>query len=88
MSGRQLLGWSAGELAPRRRCLLVPLPTYSPELNPVERVWLFLRERHLSQRLLDDYDAIVEALCRAWNALTKARLRSLTSYSYLEQVRI
>jgi hypothetical protein len=26
---------------------LVLLPPYSPELNPVERVWLFLRERHL-----------------------------------------
>src|SRR5215218_10115828 len=23
------------------------LPPYSPQLNPVERVWLFLRERHL-----------------------------------------
>lgn len=67
---------------------LIRLPPYSPELNPVERVWLYLRERHLSHRLLDDYDAIVEALCRAWNALTKERLRTLTSYPYLEQVRI
>src|SRR5215218_5604400 len=32
------------------------LPPYSPQLNPVERVWLFLRERHLSHRLLDTYD--------------------------------
>ena len=27
---------------------LVPLPAYSPELNPVERIGLYLRERHLS----------------------------------------
>jgi hypothetical protein len=27
---------------------LVPLPPYSPELNPVERVWLYLKERFLS----------------------------------------
>ena len=54
----------------------------------MERVWLFLREKHLSHRLLDDYDAIVGALCRAWNALTKERLHSLTSYPYLEQIRI
>lgn len=67
---------------------LVPLPTYSPKLNPVERVRLSLRERHLSHRLLDDHDAVVEALCRAWNALNKARLRSLTSYPYLEQARL
>jgi transposase len=27
-------------------------PPYSPELNPVERVWLYLKERFLSLRLL------------------------------------
>ena len=48
---------------------LVLLPPYSPELNPVERVWLYLRERHLSHRLLAGYDAIVDALCAAWNQL-------------------
>ena len=67
---------------------LVPLPPYAPELNPVERVWLYLRERRLSHRLLDGYDAIVEALCRAWTALTSERLQSLTNYPYLQQVRI
>jgi transposase len=67
---------------------LVWLPPYSPQLNPVERVWLFLRERHLSHRLLDTYDAVVAALCRAWNALTTERLHSLTSYPYLDQVKI
>ena len=57
---------------------LVPLPSYAPQLNPVERVWLYLRERHLSHRLLDGYDAIVSSgewtrLCgagrrRCWRA--------------------
>ena len=27
------------------------LPPYAPELNPVERVWLYLRERFLSMRV-------------------------------------
>ncbi len=66
---------------------LVWLPPYSPQLNPVERVWLYLRERHLSHRLLDTYDAVVDALCRAWNALTSERLHSLTSYPYLDQIK-
>ena len=52
------------------------------------RVWLFLHEKHLSHRQLDTYDAIVGALCRVWNALTEERLHSLTSYPYLEQIRI
>jgi len=65
---------------------LVTLPPYSPELNPVERVWLYLREAYLSLRLLNNYDAIVEACCQAWCRLTPDRLRSLTAYPYLKEI--
>ncbi len=80
-------GWHvARALAVPGNVTLVSLPAYSPQLNPVERLWLYLRERHLSHRLLDGYDAIVDACCAAWNQLTPERLRSLTNYSYLQQV--
>jgi DDE superfamily endonuclease len=64
---------------------LLPLPAYSPELNPVERVWLYLRERFLSHRLLADYKAVLDAACDAWNTLVAetGRLASLTAYPYL-----
>ena len=64
---------------------LLPLPPYSPELHPVERVWLYLRERFLSHRLLKDYRAVLDAACDAWNALVAetGRLASLTAYPYL-----
>jgi transposase len=68
---------------------LLPLPPYSPELNPVERVWLYLKERFLSHRLLEDYTAIVEAACRAWNRLTAeaGRITSLCSFPWIEEVK-
>jgi hypothetical protein len=47
-----------------------------------------LRERHLSHRLLDGYEAIVDALCHAWKQLTAERFRSLTQYPYLNQVTV
>ena len=65
---------------------LVPLPPYSPELNPVERVWLHLRERFLSHRVLDGYNAIVDACCQAWNTLNPERLRSLTFQPWIQKV--
>ncbi len=83
-------GWHrAGDLAVPGNVTLVPLPPYSPELNPVERVWLYLKQRFLSHRLLADYDAIVEAAATAWNRLTAetGRLTLLSSYPWILEVR-
>jgi len=68
---------------------LVFLPPYSPELNPVERVWLHLRERYLSLRLFADLDAVIEGCRDAWNRLLDepGRIASLTDYPYLRKVR-
>lgn len=67
---------------------LVSLPPYSPELNPVERVWLYMRERFLSVRVLDDTDAIIDACCAAWNALVAepGRLKTLCDYPWIRKV--
>jgi len=74
-------GWHrANALRVPDNVTLVPLQSYSPELNPVERAWLYLRARHLSHRLLYDYDAIVEACSQAWNQLTPQRVTSLCNY--------
>jgi transposase len=79
-------GWHIShQLAVPENVTLLPLPPYSPELNPVERVWPYLRERFLSHRVLGSYTAVLDAACRAWNALAAetGRLASLTSYPYL-----
>jgi transposase len=79
-------GWHNGKsLRVPENITLVPLPPYSPELNPVERVWLYLKERFLSMRLLNDYKAIVTAASRAWKRLCRqsGRLTSLTSYPWI-----
>ena len=64
---------------------LAPLPPYPPELNPVEKVWQFLRDRHLSHRLFRDGVAVVGACCAAWHRLLvePGRIRSLTTFPWL-----
>ena len=65
------------------------LSRYTPELNPVERVWLHLNERFLSHRLPADYDAIADAASKAWNqqVADAGRLTSLCSYPWIPQVK-
>ena len=82
-------GWhAANDLRVPANITPIPLPSYSPELNPVERLWLYLKQRFLSHRLLDDYDAIVDAACAAWNRLVAeiGRIKSLCSYPWIEAV--
>ena len=45
------------------------LPPYSPELNPVENIWEYLRKNKRANRLYDTYEDMVDACCDAWNAL-------------------
>jgi transposase len=46
---------------------LMPLPPYSPELNPMEQVWQQLRKIKLSNTVFKDYDDILDSCCEAWN---------------------
>jgi transposase len=68
---------------------LIALPAYWPELNPVERVWLYLKERFLSLRFLNDYDAIVLAAAKAWKKLLRqtGRIATLTAFPWIMRVK-
>ena len=48
---------------------LLSLPPYSPELNPMEKVWDYLRQNKLCALVWDSYDDIVDACKIAWNWL-------------------
>ena len=63
---------------------LLPLPPYSPELNPMELVWQDLRRRDLANRAVADLEAVVDACCAAWNRLVAdpGRLTSLTDFAW------
>ena len=47
------------------------LPPYSPELNPVEQVWQWMRQRFWANRVFNDYEDIVHACCQAWNTFAQ-----------------
>jgi hypothetical protein len=79
-------GWHqpGGKLQVPDNLSLLPLPPYSPGLNPVENVWQFLRQNHLSNRVCDTHEVIVDACCDAWNALIAepARITTITTRAW------
>ena len=80
-------GWhqTGGRLELPSNIVLLPLPPYAPELNPMENVWEYLRGNKLSARVWDDYDAILEACRDAWNWLIAdpERIRSIGTREWI-----
>ena len=74
-------GWhqSSEKLCVPDNISLVPLPPYTPKLNPMENVWEYLRANKLCSRVWDTYEAIVQACKRSWDFLITDpdRIRSI-----------
>ena len=63
---------------------IVALPPYSPELNPMENLWHYLRSHHWSNRAFADYAALVSAAETAWkhSACNPATIQSVRKAPY------
>jgi transposase len=63
-------GWhTTRKLAVPENITLLPLPARSPELNPVENLWQFIRDNWLGNRIFASYEAILDHCCDAWNRI-------------------
>jgi len=64
---------------------LMYLPPYSPELNPVERLWLYLRNHYLSNRVFADEDHLWNACGNAWNRIEPERLNTICNTQWVKR---
>jgi hypothetical protein len=64
---------------------LISLPPYSPELNPIENLWHFLRAHHWSNRVYEDWEALKAAAIAGMLAIgtDPNRIKSVCSVPYL-----
>ncbi len=79
-------GWhTANHLNVPENITLVPLPPYSPELNPMEYVWKWIKDRYLFNRCYKDYDEIVECAAHGWNQFSSKQkvVKSLCARSWM-----
>jgi len=75
-------GWhKTDKLQVPRNLTVILLPSRSPELNPVENVWQYMRQNWLSNTVFETYDAILDAGCEAWARLI-AQPHTITSIGH------
>jgi len=64
---------------------LIPLPGYSPELNPEEHIWDEVREKAFPNRVLDRMELVVERLKQELSTLAAEpnRVRGITAWPWI-----
>jgi transposase len=69
---------------------LLPLPPYSPQLNPVEHLWDELREKSFHNQVFASLDAVEERLCQALAAFEpdRARIHKLAAWPWIESLNL
>jgi len=65
----------------------IQLPAYSPELNPIENLWHFLKSHYWSNHAHDDYEALEAAAIEAWRhaVLDPELMKTVCAAPYLER---
>ena len=58
---------------------IVPIPSKTPELNPQENIWQFMRDNWLSNRVFGSYEEIVDHCTYAWNQLVDRPWKIMSS---------
>ena len=82
-------GWhKAKRLQVPANMKLIPLPSWSPQLNPVEHLWDEVREKWFSNRVFASMSAVEEQLVTALQTLEEDRPRvaSLSGFDWITSV--
>ena len=58
------------------------IPPYSPELNPIERLWEDIKAE-IADELYPTIQALMDTVASIIKRYTKEAIQSLTSYTYL-----
>ncbi len=79
-------GWhkSKGLKVPKNIRFLY-IPPNSPELNPVEHIWDYIRERFFNNYTFKSLDKVINKLCFALNYLNKIKnkVKSMTLFNWI-----
>ncbi len=62
---------------------IIYLPPYSPELNPVERFWQYLKDNIIKNKIYDSIQLLEETLCTFIRDITESSIQTICSVSYL-----
>ena len=64
---------------------LLPIPPYTPEMNPIEQIWKQLRTMGFKNEVFQTLEDVMLRLCDTICALTKEAISSITCRCWIKE---
>ena len=77
-------GWHKSDrLIISKNIRIIILPPYSPELNPTEKLWQYIKDHTIKNRIYKTLRELENAVCKFVNTLTPEIIRSVCNINYV-----
>jgi putative transposase len=77
-------GWhTSKDLIVPNNVEILSLPPYTPEMNPIEQIWAWIRRHGFRNEVFASLDRVVDRLCDTICALTHATVSSITFRNWM-----
>jgi transposase len=77
-------GWHrANDIILPDNIIIIYLPPYSPELNPVEKLWQYIKDNVLKNVVYETLKDLEEVVCGFINKLCASTIKSVCNVSYM-----
>lgn len=81
-------GWhKSKDLKKYKNIEIIFLPPYSPELNPIERLWKWIKQTSIHNRIFSGISEMKDVFCAKYQKLNADDLERICSCSYLSVVK-
>ena len=89
LKGKEILlvmdgaGWhKSKDLNIPKNIEIIYLPPYSPELNPVERLWLYIKQNTIKNRIYENISLLEDSICDFIKNLKIEQIKQICNYDY------
>lgn len=62
---------------------ILPLPPYTPEMNPIEQIWKEIRKRGFKNEIFQTLEKVVDRLCDTICSLTPDSVKSISGRDWI-----
>lgn len=77
-------GWhKSAQLEVPENIKIIHLPTYSPELNPVEKLWQYIKDHTIVNRVYESLEILEKAVCEFVAKLKEELVKTICASNYL-----